>query len=592
MNVYSIILLITAAVTASLSFYALKYRLTEGAISFILLNLAASFFSLGYAFELEADTLQWKLFWTHFEYLGIAFIPVLYWIFAIQYSGKGNWLTRKVFFFVILIPLSVILMQWTNSLHHLFYADTGIKDMGSFSILVIEKGPLFWYHIAYANGFILMAVANLAGFILNAPKPYRNQAAMMLLGSIAPWVTNIVYVSGYSPHDIDLSPFGFSLSGVVFAIGLFHYRLLDFVLISPDNIFECMREGAILIDKNYRLVNFNPAAGKIIKNLSVQYIGKSVMDIPVENPMITRLLESPELQVLRFEQPSSEGLTRYYQAEKSFIRNKKSTILGEYILIYDTTRQVISEQIMKQNEQKLARLNSTKDKFFSIIAHDLRGPLGTSNAFLDLLTDDAVEFSPEERKNYLMMLRNTSKTTFELLENLLTWARSQSGQIPFHPREDDLVSVIRKNLDLFSSNARDKNIRMEIHAPEKQPAFFDYNMINAILRNMINNAIKYTDEYGIITLSCLPGEDRVEIMVKDTGIGMTAKTVDSLFSENFPNPSTFGTKGEKGSGIGLEICKEFAEHHGGTIHVESKPGKGSTFSFSVPLQQSPLSGEN
>ena len=231
-------------------------------------------------------------------------------------------------------------------------------------------------------------------------------------------------------------------------------------------------------------------------------------------------------------------------------------------------------------------LNHTKDKLFSIIAHDLRGPIGNTSAFLEVLTTNEEEFTKEELLENLILLKNSSKATFKLLENLLTWALAQRGEIIFKPLQNNLFNLVKSNVDLFQSNAENKKIRV-INALHSQLIFdFDYEMINTVIRNLINNAIKYTGENGEISISANIIEDAIEISVKDTGIGMDQETAQLLFLTDLNLNRKEGTNGEKGTGLGLIICREFVQKHRGKIWAISECGKGTTIKFTLPLKQS------
>lgn len=244
-----------------------------------------------------------------------------------------------------------------------------------------------------------------------------------------------------------------------------------------------------------------------------------------------------------------------------------------------------NEEICTQRD-RLEEINQTKDKLFSIIAHDLRGPIGSTSAFLEVLTTKEIEFTKEELLNNLILLKNSSNATFKLLENLLTWALTQRGEIVFSPSQNDLVRLVQSNIDLFTSNAENKKIQI-INELDRQLIFeFDYNMINTVMRNLINNAIKYTGENGQITISANEINNEVIICIKDTGIGMDDETAKMLFIKDINRIRKEGTKGEKGTGLGLILCKEFVEKHGGKIWVESEPGKGSSFKFTLPRSHS------
>jgi signal transduction histidine kinase len=241
-----------------------------------------------------------------------------------------------------------------------------------------------------------------------------------------------------------------------------------------------------------------------------------------------------------------------------------------------------NEEISTQRD-RLEEINQTKDKLFSIIAHDLRGPIGSTSAFLEVLTTNENEFTKDELRNNLILLKNSSNATFKLLENLLTWALTQRGEIVFNPSSNDLVRLVQSNVDLFASNAENKKIQI-INELDHQLIFeFDHDMINTVMRNLINNAIKYTGENGQITISAKETLNDVEICIKDTGIGMDDTAAQKLFITDRSRIRQEGTKGEKGTGLGLILCKEFVGKHQGKIWVESEQGKGSKFKITLPL---------
>lgn len=262
------------------------------------------------------------------------------------------------------------------------------------------------------------------------------------------------------------------------------------------------------------------------------------------------------------------------------------------ILLSKKNQQIRLNKILnKQNEEigiqrdHLTELNQTKDKLFSIIAHDLRGPIGSTSTFLELLTVNENDFTKEELIDNLNVLKNSSKATYKLLENLLTWSRSQKGEIEFNPEQNNLFKVVQSNIDLFAFNAENKKIQI---SNELNPNFsfeFDKEMINTVIRNLINNAIKYTRENGQISISAKEINDCIEISVRDTGIGMNSEQAEVLFLTVNSQNRKDGTRGEKGTGLGLLLCKEFVGLHNGKIWAESKPNKGSTFRFLLPGNQ-------
>ncbi|MFA8436386.1 MAG: tetratricopeptide repeat protein [Marinifilaceae bacterium] len=231
--------------------------------------------------------------------------------------------------------------------------------------------------------------------------------------------------------------------------------------------------------------------------------------------------------------------------------------------------------------QKLKISNASKDRFFSIIAHDLRSPFHAILGFSDLLNEELKgKANTSVLQEYNSALNESSHKLFNLLENLLEWANSQRGNLDFQPEKFDLYEKIQQNLEIFKLKAQEKGIRLNSFVKPGTKVIADQNMINTILRNLISNAIKFTAFNGEVNILTKSTNGILEIAVQDTGIGISPEIQAKLFQIDH-NISTSGTNEEEGSGLGLIICKEFIEKHGGKIWVQSQPNIGSTFSFSL-----------
>lgn len=239
------------------------------------------------------------------------------------------------------------------------------------------------------------------------------------------------------------------------------------------------------------------------------------------------------------------------------------------------------EAILKQNEQ-LQELNATKDKFFSIIAHDLKNPFNVILGFSDLIVTSNILFGPEEMKRFVLSIQKAAKSAYELLENLLEWSRSQTGRIEFAPEVIKLDELITDTISITWSNSQVKNIQVSYEPDETIVIYADRNMINTVLRNLVTNAIKYTHKSGMVKIAATKNGDNVQISVMDNGVGISPEVIEKLFLVS-EKTSTPGTEDEKGTGLGLLLCKEFVEKHGGKIWVESELEKGSEFKFTLPV---------
>ncbi len=259
----------------------------------------------------------------------------------------------------------------------------------------------------------------------------------------------------------------------------------------------------------------------------------------------------------------------------------KSIILN----VRDVTERKQAVQIIKENEIKLRELNATKDKLFSIIAHDLRSPFNGILGFSELLIENIKDFELDESEKYLRIINSSAKNTLILLDNLLNWAKSQTGRIAFKPQKLTLASIISESIELSKAVAMEKGISLAHKEADNMEAYADKEMLEIVLRNLISNAIKFTKSGGHISVLSKKEQSQVEIAVSDNGVGMSEETINKLFSIE-ANHTTKGTADERGSGLGLILCKELVEKQGGRIWVKSELGKGSVFKFSLPLNKS------
>jgi signal transduction histidine kinase len=251
--------------------------------------------------------------------------------------------------------------------------------------------------------------------------------------------------------------------------------------------------------------------------------------------------------------------------------------------------QAANARVNQQNVE-LVELNATKDKFFSIISHDLKGPLNSLTSFSGLLINHTDSLSKDEIQMLARDLDKSLKNLFALLENLLEWSRSQTGNIEFKPEIFDLNALLRQNRELLHTQAQNKQISIVQEGQTELPANAHKHSVNTVVRNLISNAIKFTPQGGTITLGTKRSDELLTVSIADTGVGMTAEIMQKLFRLDTKH-TTKGTAEEKGTGLGLILCKEFIEKNGGRIWVESVVGKGSVFYFTLPLHPVEVSRE-
>jgi PAS domain S-box-containing protein len=265
--------------------------------------------------------------------------------------------------------------------------------------------------------------------------------------------------------------------------------------------------------------------------------------------------------------------------------DKEGIIIGTFGISRDITKNKFAEEEIKLKNEMLQTLNAEKDKFFSILAHDLRGPLSSFLSATEILSDDIQTMTIAEIKEITVSMKESAKNIYSLLENLLEWSRLRRGGLDFIPEKLNLSEKVRDCIDVLSEAARKKNLEIVNSIPDEIEVNVDNHMFDTLVRNLVSNAIKFTHIGGKISIECgYNNEHFLEVKVCDSGIGMTRELQDKLFhmSEKTSRP---GTEGEMSTGLGLLLCKEFIEKHGGKIWVESEIGKGSIFSFTIPFEK-------
>ncbi|MBL7128491.1 MAG: tetratricopeptide repeat-containing sensor histidine kinase [Ignavibacteria bacterium] len=282
---------------------------------------------------------------------------------------------------------------------------------------------------------------------------------------------------------------------------------------------------------------------------------------------------------------------KLYSELKDVLFNKENrNKIAEMQVSYETEKKEKENELLKQKneiqrlqiekQQNLKELNATKDKFLSIIAHDLRSPFLSMMTFVNYL-QDMESYDKENMDELLQGMEKTVNTSLGLLENLLEWAKTQTGQLEFNPKEFNLKNSVDQIIGLFYNIAFQKNIRLENKIDPEHIVYADDNMINTVVRNLVSNAVKFSFSGGVVSVSSKSKDKFIEISISDNGIGISQEHVKTIFNIN-RNFRAKGTADERGSGLGLILCKEFVVKNGGEIWVESEKDRGSTFRFTLP----------
>lgn len=347
-------------------------------------------------------------------------------------------------------------------------------------------------------------------------------------------------------------------------------------------IMEATEDVLILMNKEGIIIDCNEVHAQRLGTTRKELLGKNVFDrLPTHIAEIRRKNISETISSGKpvYGEDFRGGYYNEFTIYPIFVQNKITDRVA--IFSRDITARKQVEETLKENGIRLLELNATKDKFFSIISHDLKNPFNSILGLSNLLAEQIHEKNYEGIEEYAEIIQKSSIRVFDLLVNLLEWSRLQTGRIEYSPEYVEMVALINEVTELFDDSVRQKSITIFKELPRNMLIFADKAMISTILRNLISNAIKFTHPQGQIMISAESKKDKVIIAISDNGVGIKNENIEKLF-RIAENQTTLGTKNERGTGLGLILCKEFIEKHGGKIWVESEAGKGSKFYFTIP----------
>ncbi len=359
------------------------------------------------------------------------------------------------------------------------------------------------------------------------------------------------------------------------------YRLL--VQYSSDPIFSFNP------DESYRFVNdaFAVQFGKKPEEI----IGKTPFDIfPHDEAekrlrLVRKVFQTGEKGEIEVKVVNPLGEENYYITMADPIKDIRGDILWVTCISKEITQRKKSEEELRLKNELLNASSAEKDKFFSIIAHDLRGPMNGFLGLTGIMAEDIESLSAFELKEIATTMRSSAVNIYRLIENLLEWSKMQRGKIKFEPQPMFLKTSLNKSIELMKDAANKKGIELQINIADHHVVFADIHMLETTVRNLISNAIKFSFKNSIVEISAAKTENNIlQVSVKDYGIGMNPDIHSKLFilTENINRK---GTEGEPSTGLGLILCKEFVEKQGGKIWADSTEGQGSTFNFTLPQSQ-------
>lgn len=518
-------LLLLAAMTAIIVGLSLLKRARNHLRSFALLLLAMASWAFGYGMELASDNLSIMVWWIKVEYIGIALIPAFWLIFVLQFSGRRDLLTLPIQLIILFIPILTLLMVWTNSWHHWHYEKIELVNLSGIPLLSLTPGV--WYNIHVLYFYLLMAAGIAVLYTAKSQSTlYQKQRTIITVAALIPWLFNMLYLTKFRPLVyLDITPFAFLLTLALIGFGLYRYRLLNLLPLARAKVIQAMQEGVIILDPSLRISDFNLAAEQHLQPAYVISMGNALSEEDELSRLFTQLLRTSDQEAeMTIELPDSKqriltiSLTCIYHQQE---------VEGYLLLIRNVTKEKLYIQQIADQTEELKALNQHKNKLFSILAHDLKGPVHRLNTLFDFLEEGTL--SGTELNHVFKQLRRESSSTYLLLENLLYWSQHQFQGISINLSSFSFYEMIEALIQQESSRVQEKQLMLENKIEPNTLVYADINMTMIVMRNLLSNAIKFSLPKGQIMLKCTREEADVLVSVQDEGVGMNKEQLSRLF---------------------------------------------------------------
>jgi signal transduction histidine kinase len=580
-NIYATLLLIFGSMTIALAYF-IYARGGKAVIWFSLMMFSNAIWSIAYGFELASSDIEQIKLLLNIEYIGIATVPLHWFLFCLHFSGKECWYKKPLNLTAILIiPIATIILEWTNTSHHLHYESYQMIRNGPFPMIKLVPGV--WYRVFTIYFYILLASGCYLLWVKfrKSDPIFRKQNYNLIIAAFIPWIANIAYLLGLKPFGyIDLTPFAFIITSFLIVLGIYKYKLFDIIPLAREKVLELMKDGFLVLDKDYRVIDYNQSIRTYLNtSADLKLIGSSLEDLFPNQPSLLEMLNTRASGKIEFD-ANVDGQILSLEADIIILDDNK--IHNEFIIIklQDLTAYKREVQRSKQQAAELERLNQLKDRIFSIMAHDLRGPLVNLSEVLKMIAKNQI--STSEFKNISPTLSKDIIYTTDLLENILHWSRSQLKGFGITKERFNIRNLILNEINYHLPAAELKKINIIHDVFPNEMAYADILMIQIVVRNILNNAIKFCHEgCEILITANYHGNNTMLICIEDNGIGMKQEIMNKLFTDE--NVTTRGTLNEKGTGLGLIVCKDFMERNDGQITATSVEGKGSKFYLTLPI---------
>lgn len=565
-SLYTLILACSALVTSLISLYVLKYRACRASHEFVLLLAAVSWWSATNVMETFVQGIDLKILFSVLSYLGSQSAPVLFFLFALRFTRMDSWMSGRSTCIFFIIPCISFLMAATNGLHHLLWSSVSLAESAfAGSYAVYEHGPWYWIEWIYSFGLILTGIVALLVAAFRPPEINALQCRLILLFSLVPILGNAGYAFFSSTlAGIDPTPFLFSVTGILMAIGITRYWMLDIVPIARDHVLDSITEGVLILDKKNRIIDANPSVRDLLQ-VSDPIIGKNITDVIPEwyEKFGT---EQEQVGVLAFSRQNDEE--RWLSWSVSDIRDPEEGSVGICLLLRDVTVKYNMEEQLRNQARSLERFtrelsnaNKSLQLMTSITRHDILNMITVQRGYSEMaMQDDSPEsYEYAVRQSYSAALR---------IQELINFTREYQDIGTSQPSWMNVATLFHQAARLFYRDGRN----LVVSVPDSVEIFVE-PLFAKIFFVLIDNSFRHGEKITEIRFFCEHDDDLV-LIYEDDGVGIPDNEKKSIFTKGFG----------KNTGLGLYLAKEILQVYGCSIVETGSSGSGVRFEITVPRE--------
>ncbi|MBN1819543.1 MAG: PAS domain-containing protein [Prolixibacteraceae bacterium] len=580
-EINSLIEFITAVAAVITVIILWKYKKAPGVKYLIFLELSVAIRALSYAFEFGTNVLEEKILWSKISYFGIAYLPVLYFLFTTGFSQKKKWIAKNKILLLCILPTIMIPIVFTNDYHHLVWTDVILDEQEN--IAHYFHGFAFWIFFLFTELLIFAGLYNLLSSVYKFSSYYRSQVYTLVIGSVIPVIGNLLYVSKINPFPgFDWTPVSFVITGFIISLGVIRFRIFDLVPLARNKLLDIINDSIIVVNSEGIIEDCNPAAQRLSGNSGLKITGRSFNSVFKGFEKITKEFDDSAEKRIEY----STGNNKYfYDILITPLKNIEERTSGHLLIFHDITKIKNAEESVKEVNKNLLKEIEKKEKliedldaFAHTVAHDIKNPLGAIQSTISLIPECLERNDLELLEELIGMIQISANKSVHITNELLTLASVRKQSVKTTLLDMDVIFTEAK-VRLFNI-INERNVKIE--KPHHWPRAIGYaSWVEEVWFNYLSNAIKYGGNPPIIKVGAdSPENGFIRFWIKDNGNGISEEAQKLLFNQF----TRLVPEYEEGHGLGLSIVKRIIDKLGGVVGIESSSiqGEGSLFYFTLP----------